>query len=392
MRRPDRSRGRKRSLTLRAAPDTLRVFLFASERNESRLALDATSIHEILSGHRRGPVAALTRCGLACLEPIYRLAVQWRNRRYDRNPERSLRVERPVISVGNLTTGGTGKTPFVLWLAQRLQASGRHPVVLSRGYKGLAGGANDEALELHSRAPGLVHLQGADRVALATQAISQHAAEVLILDDGFQHRRLHRDLDIVLIDATLPFGYGHLLPRGLLREPLSALRRADVVVLNRSDLVPPEELARIQHSVAGWAPDAPRCLARQSAECLRGIEGVQQPLAALRSGKWYAFAAIGNPSNFQATLQRLGCELAGFLAFPDHHAFTAEDLIAIRRAAAATGADQLVCTGKDLVKIDASAGEGFPLWALQTSLEIAVGGESLQQKIAAALNSVHVCS
>ena len=390
MRPQYRSRGQERSLTLRAATDTLRVFHSARKRTEPRLALDATSIHDLLSGRRRGLGAALLRSGLASLEPLYRLAVHWRNRGYERNAGRSHRVACPVISVGNLTTGGTGKTPFVLWLAQQLQTAGRCPVILSRGYKGLADGANDEALELQTRAPGLHHLQGADRVALAYQAIQQYAADVLILDDGFQHRRLHRDLDIVLIDATLPFGYGHLLPRGLLREPLSSLGRAGVVVITRTDLVLSEELGRIQQTIARWAPVATCCFARQSADRLIGIDGLSQPLSALQSGKWYAFAAIGNPGNFRTTLERLGCGIAGFHAFPDHHPFTAEDLNAIRRAAAATGADQLVCTGKDLVKIEPPAAKEPPLWALQTSLEISAGREALLQNVAQALDSVRV--
>ena len=211
--------------------------------------------------------------------------------------------------------------------------------------------------------PDLPHLQGADRVGLARQAIAEYAADVLILDDGFQHRRLARDLDMVLIDATLPFGYGHVLPRGLLREPLTSLSRADWLVIHRADLVAPGELQAIQQTIAHWAPHVPSSCTRQAAEVLVNTQHHQQPLEALRSGRWYGFAAIGNPRNFQIALEQLGCELVGFQSFRDHHPYTAEDLRRVQQAAKSAGATQLVCTGKDLVKIGAAAIDGLPLWA-----------------------------
>src|SRR5262249_5942270 len=140
----------------------------------------------------------------------------------------------PVVSVGNLTVGGTGKTPCVEYVARFYRQLDRRAAILSRGY-GSAGGHNDEALLLEENLPDVPHLQGADRVALAAAAVEELESEVLILDDGFQHRRLVRDLDVVLVDASNPWGYGYLLPRGLLREPKSSLRRASVVLLTRCD-------------------------------------------------------------------------------------------------------------------------------------------------------------
>jgi tetraacyldisaccharide 4'-kinase len=163
--------------------------------------------------------------------------VRQRNRWFDRAGSHVQRVAAPVISVGNITVGGTGKTPFVAWLAQWFALRQMPVTIISRGYGSRRGTPNDEALELAARLPDVPHLQNPDRVAAAEQALHANATQVLILDDAFQHRRLARDLDIVLLDALEPFGYEHLLPRGLLREPIESLSRAHVVALSRSDAV-----------------------------------------------------------------------------------------------------------------------------------------------------------
>src|SRR5262245_12493692 len=153
-----------------------------------------------------------------------------RNWLYDRGWKRTHRAAVPVVSVGNLTVGGTGKTPCVEFVARWFRERDRRVAILSRGY-GSTGGANDEAMVLEENLPDVPHLQGADRVALAAAAVEELESEVLVLDDGFQHRRLARDLDLVLVDATNPWGHGAVLPRGLLREPASGLRRAGAVLL-----------------------------------------------------------------------------------------------------------------------------------------------------------------
>ncbi len=171
---------------------------------------------------QRSKIRADGRCRPWCVrvfEVPYRLLVETRNRHYDRAADAAKRVPVPVVSVGNLTTGGTGKTPMVAWLARWFQQRGLRPVIVSRGYGSQNGQPNDEARELAEQLPDVPHLQDADRVRGAQQAIAQHGAQVILLDDGFQHRRLHRDLDIVLVDALQPFGSEHLLPRGLLRSP-----------------------------------------------------------------------------------------------------------------------------------------------------------------------------
>ncbi len=194
----------------------------------------------LISGAARGPMPTLERLALRAASLPYGLAVRLRNAAYRLGWLSSRRVGVPVVSVGNLTAGGTGKTPCVAYVARYYRRLDRCVAILSRGYGG-AGGRNDEALVLEEELPDVPHLQGADRVALAATAIEELESEVLVLDDGFQHRRLARDLDLVLVDATEPWGHGYLLPRGLLREPASALRRAGVVLLTRCDQVPAEQ-------------------------------------------------------------------------------------------------------------------------------------------------------
>ncbi|MFM7073908.1 MAG: tetraacyldisaccharide 4'-kinase, partial [Planctomycetota bacterium] len=171
----------------------------------------------------RGFIAVLLRGVFGLAERPYAWAVAARNRSYDSGRSPINRVDVPVVSVGNLSVGGTGKTPLVAWLAQWFLERGVRVVLVSRGYGAAAGETNDEARELAIRLPNVPHLQNRYRHAAAQRAIEQHDAQLILLDDAFQHRRLHRDLDIVLLDGLDPFGGERLLPRGLLREPLENL-------------------------------------------------------------------------------------------------------------------------------------------------------------------------
>ena len=195
---------------------------------------EPSAFRDLVSGRKRGVGASLLRAALGAAEIPYAWAMRRRNRRYDARRAAVHRVDATVISVGNLTLGGVGKTPMVLWLAQWLSARSIPLAIVSRGY-GARGGANDEARELAQRLPGVPHLQNPDRIAAAEEAIRRHSVRAILLDDAFQHRRIARDLDIVLLDAFEPFGFGHVFPRGTLREPLEGLRRADIVALSRAD-------------------------------------------------------------------------------------------------------------------------------------------------------------
>ncbi len=261
-----------------------------------------------------------------------------------------------VISVGNLTVGGTGKTPMVVWLAQRLAASGKQTAVLSRGYRPLpqrsrvAGGTeipqgwNDEAALLHNRLGNKVEIGvGANRFAKGRE-LESRGVECFILDDGFQHLQLARDLDIVLLDATNPFGSGYLLPAGRLREPLSALRRAGIIVITRSEHAPATEAIIQRHT------SAPIFYARTE---LLGMETYGQPSSEKNnqptgSQNFFAFCGIGNPSAFFDDLKTWGIQLAGRATFRDHHLYTDADLSELESRALAAGADALLCTEKDL--------------------------------------------
>src|SRR4051812_35824646 len=194
--------------------------------------LNRANFRAIVLGESRDFAAHGWRTLLSVLEVPYSLAVRWRNWQYDRSPRRTTRVSVPVISVGNLTLGGTGKTPLVEWIARWLRNEAVRVTIVSRGYGATEGARNDEALELEQKLPDVPHLQNPNRVEGAKPAIEELSCQVILLDDGFQHRRLARDLDIVVLDALDPWGGGRVFPRGLLREPITGLRRAHAVVLS----------------------------------------------------------------------------------------------------------------------------------------------------------------
>ena len=218
--------------------------------------LSATAFREIVSGRKSGPAAALLRRALRLAEFPYTWIVNARNRRFEDGRLAVERVDVPVVSVGNLTLGGTGKTPMVQWLARWFQDRGLKVSLISRGYKSAGDAPNDEARELEKLLPGVAHWQNPDRVAAARVAVREFGSEVIVLDDAFQHRRIARDLDVVLIDALEPFGYGHVFPRGTLREPLAGLARANLVVLTCADMV--DETERLAHSRHRRAACSPR--------------------------------------------------------------------------------------------------------------------------------------
>ena len=339
----------------------------------------------LVRGQTRGLWAAVQRLGLWALSLPYGLAVRLRNTAYDRGWLRVRRAPVPVVSVGNLTVGGTGKTPCVEYVARYYRNLGRRVAILSRGY-GAAGGANDEALLLEENLPDVPHLQGPDRAALAVTAVEELDSEVLVLDDGFQHRRLARDLDLVLIDATIPFGYGHLLPRGLLREPVSGLRRARVAVLSRCDQVDAAERGHLRQRLARIAPAVPLVEARHRPLELVNSDRAVEPVERLRGRSVAAFCGLGNPDAFRRTLTDLGAVVAAFRTWPDHHAYTRQDVDDLRQwAGALPGIDAVVTTQKDLVKLRISALGARPLWAVRIGLEVDRGQEALDGHLSAAL-------
>ncbi len=287
---------------------------------------------------------------------------------YRRGVLRQRRLDGVVISVGNLTTGGTGKTPMVLWIAERLLAEGKPCGILTRGYRGGArSGAplSDEVRLLQSRLGGRVPIgAGADRFAQGRE-LAKRGIRWFILDDGFQHLQIARDVDIVLIDATNPFGGGHLLPAGHLREPRSALARAAIIVITRSNHAPAAEAAIRRYS------HAPIFYARTRLDAIRSISdgesGAGLPPSQLP--KLFAFCAIGNPAAFLADLREWGLAIVGHRFFPDHHRYTQEECEEVERGARAAGASGVICTEKDVQNLRGIS-HGLPAFYCSISLKI----------------------
>lgn len=334
---------------------------------------------DLISGRRRGVIAGAMRVGLAVLTPLYRMAVATRNWSFTKTLKTTHSVEVPVVSIGNITTGGTGKTPFVAWVTQWLRLQGRHPGIVSRGYRSLDDVGNDELRVLEQLCPGVSHVQNRDRIAAARESIATHQADVVVLDDGFQHRRLHRDLDIVLVDATNPWGYGHLLPRGLLREPRAALKRADVVVLTRVDQTEDDLLARLRHDVS-QVTKAPLAEVAFRPTGLRSLSGASASVEALAGKNVLAFCGIGNPEGFRRTLTDAGITIAddAMVTFADHHHYTEAEFSTLVQRATSQGAKALITTQKDLVKLDPTWESALPVWALVIGAEVMAGREELE--------------
>ncbi len=323
------------------------------------------------------PAPALTRQGLlgwpaAPLAALYRAAVQLRNRAFAQGWRAVHDAGVPVISVGNLTMGGTGKTPAVEWIVLECVARGRTPAVLLRGYgatarsvDGLTG--SDETIQHAENLKGVAVVADPDRVAGAKRAIAA-GADVCVCDDAFQHRRLKRDLDIVCVDATNPFGGGHCLPWGRLREPAANLRRADAVLITRSDRLGAAALDALRVQCRALLGEGP-VLATTHAP----IEVIDRthphPLSALQGEKVFVISGVGNPSAVRATVEQCGATVVGERAWGDHHAWTASDLAVADEAARMAGADALVTTQKDWVKLRDFKPVDTPLRAVRIGLQ-----------------------
>jgi tetraacyldisaccharide 4'-kinase len=302
-----------------------------------------------------------------------------RNRRFDTGRSPAIRLPVPVISVGNISLGGTGKTPFVEYLVRWLVKHGRRPVIVSRGYGSRQGRPNDEALELSEKLPGVPQIQSPDRVAAAREAIRWHNADMIVLDDGFQHRRLARDVDIVLIDATEPYGFGHVFPRGTLREPWDGLTRANAIVLTRSDLIGDEERTRIRSAVSQVAPCAIWGEAAHIPFRLRNANGKYAELATLAGKSIAAFGGLGNPLAFRRTLDSLGYQLVAWREFPDHSAYDATRIDELQSWVRNAHPEAVVCTHKDLVKIARTELADSPLWAVEVAISFSAGLDRLER-------------
>ncbi len=324
---------------------------------------------------------------------VYALVAALRNRFYDLGILPSFAVSAKVVSVGNLTVGGTGKTPLVEALARFFLEQGHQVAVVSRGY-GRAGKntltvsdgtsvledpseTGDEPLLLARHLPGVPVVVGADRVAAARKAVESFGSTLILLDDGFQHRRLKRDLDVVTLRRGSPFGNGLVLPAGPLREGKRALERADVIVLtgakgscgpgigNSLEKSDPGRIVEAAYEPVGW----------------RRYPGEKDfPPDFFRGKTVFAFSGIGNPASFERTLEGLGVKSAGHRVFPDHHRYAASEWTWIRRRAESLGAVAVVTTEKDAARSRLFWEGAVPLYFLIIRLEIA-GGEKIMNRV-----------
>jgi len=312
------------------------------------------------------------------LAPVYRGAVAVRRAAYRRGWMRRERLDVPVISVGNLTFGGTGKTPTVIALARDLVRMGRRPAVLTRGYKRLDDGqvvvvgpdprqtaaeVGDEPLEMARRLPGVPVIVDTNRARGGAEAQRQ-GADVVLLDDGFQHLRLDRDLDLVLIDSGDPWGGGRLPPLGRLREPLNALVRADAVLVTKVPTQWRPVVAEIESVLDRLAPRLQVFVSRMRPSRVHVPgDGWREP-EVLSGQRVMAFAALGRPDGFATTLTEAGAEVAVTRWFPDHHAYTDQELSELVEQATAASAVP-VTTAKDAVKLPSDAG----VWVVEAVVE-----------------------
>lgn len=312
-------------------------------------------LKSIVSGQKRGLTESLVYPFLHLLSLPYGALIRLRNFFYDSGLLPVRRAPAKVVSVGNLTVGGTGKTPLVAYLVEQAIERGFCPAVIARGYKGaLRGGEwlNDEGLLLKEKFPGLVVIQNPDRIAAARRAVDEMGADFIILDDAFQHRRIERDVDVLTVDARAPFGNGRVLPAGILREPISGIARADAIVLTRCGDLSDVEIRAVEERLAHLAEGVPLFLTDHVPERLRFLgDGEEKSLDSLDGKKLFICSGIALPRAFRMTVESMGGTICGERHFADHHHYQVSDLIGILDEARESGAEAIVTTEKDAVKL-----------------------------------------
>jgi tetraacyldisaccharide 4'-kinase len=300
----------------------------------------------------------------------YGAGVLGRKLLYDLNVLPRKRLDAKVVCIGNLTTGGTGKTPAVLLAAETLRRKGHDVAILSRGY-GRAAKKKDVTVLLDGRQtdwrecgdePWMIHhsltglgvpvLVCPDRAKAGALAVEMYGSRVVILDDGFQHLKLHRDLDVVLVNARDPFGGGRLLPLGNLREPVSALRRAQMVIVTHADRVTAPELAQLRAEIDAAHPGVTILESAHKADHVLDVRTEEKhPLAHLKGKAVVALSGLGDPLSFETSLEALGATLAQRWRYPDHHVYTEREM---RSISDLRGGLPVVTTFKDFVRLPAN--------------------------------------
>ncbi len=355
-----------------------------------------------------GAAGRLLFPALVAAEGAFRLGAAVRGALYDRGVLRAERAAAPVVSIGNLAVGGAGKTPAAIAVARRLAARGRRVAILSRGYGASRSDARivsdgerilldadeggDEPVLVARRLPGVRVLCGPRRAELARTAVEALGADALLLDDGFQHRALARDLDVVVLDAATPFGNGHLLPAGPNREPRSALRRAGLVWLSRVDQAAPgavDALRALAREATGKEPVESR---HAAVDVVDGTLERSLGVGAIRGRRVLLLAGVARPAAFRRTVEGLGAEIASEAVFRDHHRFAPGELEDVLRAADAAGCEHVVTTEKDAVRLDRVRAANRRMCAVRIEAEVVGGGEVLEAALDAALGHVGIAT
>ena len=354
----------------------------------------------LLRRYWENPDTPVVTAGLAALSVGYRAALTLRETAYRVRLLGTGRLACPVISIGNITLGGSGKTPVTELAVRTLRELGGRPAVVSRGYgrhtRGVhvvadSGGirlaahdAGDEPRLLAERLPGVPVVVGENRLAAGRVAAEHCGATVIVLDDGFQHRTIAKDLEIVVVNGQAPWGNARLFPRGMLREPMAALGRADLVVVTN----PPgaAEVEAVSREVGRHNRRAPVLTAVYEVVDAYDLDsGRRLGAEALAGRRLLAFAGLGTPRGFADTLAAAGVRVPGLVEFPDHHWYAGDEVADLARQSIAVGAEGLITTEKDAVRLRGLPAPRVPLWVLSVRLRLTGGTDVWVQALARTL-------
>ena len=330
----------------------------------------------LAEGHENGALSYVLNPFLAAAGTVYAGGVRAARALYEKRVFPRKKLPFPVVSVGNLTWGGTGKTPLVEYLARKVSEKHRTALILTRGY------GRDEVEQLKHNLPRSVIGVGKDRAQVAENLRKQHRIDLAILDDGLQHWPVARDLEIVTVNALNPFGNRKILPRGILREPLPVLRKASFIVITHSNLAQPEEMRKLKEEIRGLAPQS--VLVESYLEPLffyRARNRSRLSPARLQNQRVTTFSAVGTPRSFQLVLARLGIKPVRNFEFSDHHRFTAAELEEIKKVSLSASVDEIVTTEKDFYRAPEEIGKALDPLVLAARLRISAGEELLTERL-----------
>lgn len=330
----------------------------------------------LAEGYENGLASKIFLPLLEAAAGVYGAAAGTTRSLYEKKILKSRKLPFPVISIGNLTWGGTGKTPLVEYVARRIAERQHTPLILTRGY------GKDEAEQYRQHLPRAVLGIGKNRFQVARKITQTQKIDAAILDDGMQHWPLHRDFEIITLSAINPFGNGKLIPRGILREPVPELRRASAVVMTHSDLIPPKDLIALKDIIRKWAPEA--VLVEAYLEPLffyRAKKKVRFPIAKLQNQKVTTFSAVGSPRSFRLLLSKMKIKAVRNFEFSDHHPFTEKELREIKEVSESAYIEEILTTEKDFYRNPTLIADVLNPLVLATRLRIHSGEEEFNRRL-----------